>query len=67
MYCGRSLRSRSNLQGDKAKSLTDLFELKFTMPELVYENRTWSFQDLVHHIKRGAGRVLIVALVRARC
>lgn len=38
-------------KGDKAKSITDLFDLKFATPNLEYHNRTLSFEELIHEFK----------------
>jgi hypothetical protein len=40
-------------QGDKPKSITDLYDFKFTCPALTYGNKTWSFETLAQHIKKG--------------
>lgn len=43
-------------QGDKPKSITDLYDFKFTCPALNYGNKTWSFETLAQHIKKGKER-----------
>lgn len=40
-------------QGDKPRSITDLFDFKFSTPSLTYVNKTWSFENLVQQLKKG--------------
>lgn len=59
--CVSSLRSVADalststlapMQGDKAKNFTDCTDLRFTAPALEFHNKTWSFEELIHEIKR---------------
>jgi hypothetical protein len=54
-----------SLQGDKPKSITDLYDFKFTCPELRYTNKTWSFEDLFRHMRRGKRQALTKKLPNA--
>lgn len=39
-------------KGARDKSITDVYDLVFKAPNIEYRNRTWTYEDLVQHIKK---------------
>ncbi|CAG8485272.1 6382_t:CDS:10, partial [Ambispora leptoticha] len=56
-------------QGAKEKNLEDLYDFVFKLPTLEYRNRTWSWLDLLEHLKREILKTILShtgALVREK-
>ncbi|KAG9294077.1 hypothetical protein G9A89_001318 [Geosiphon pyriformis] len=56
-------------QGAKEKNLEDLYDFVFTLPTIIYQNKTWSWLDLLEHLKRDIIKTIIYhtgALVREK-
>lgn len=41
-----------SFKGEKNKSITDVFDLVFKTPNIEYRNRTWTYEELVQHMKK---------------
>lgn len=39
-------------KGEKEKSITDIYDMVFTTPNIEYRNRTWAYEELVQHMKK---------------
>lgn len=46
------VHSCSVSQGDKPRNITDLYGFKLVSPELKYLDKTWSFENLIHEMKK---------------
>lgn len=48
-----------SFKGEGVKNLLDIHEFRLNLPEIQYENKTWSNIDLVLHLKRDVTKILL--------
>ena len=48
-----------SFKGEGVKNILDLHEFRLNLPEIEYENKTWSNMDLVLHLKRDVTKILL--------
>ncbi|CAG8444824.1 5579_t:CDS:2 [Ambispora gerdemannii] len=63
------VRHNFSYQGAKEKNIEDLYDFVFELPTLEYQNRTWSWFDLLDHLKRDILKTILLhtgALVREK-
>ena len=46
-------------QGEKEKNLVDVHNFRLTLPFLQYQNRTWTWLDLMMAVKKDYKQVLV--------
>lgn len=50
---------RCLFQGEKEKNLVDVHNFRLTLPSLQYQNRTWTWLDLMMAVKKDYKQVLV--------
>ncbi|KAF5093725.1 hypothetical protein D0Z00_003906 [Geotrichum galactomycetum] len=48
-----------SFKGEGVKNILDVHEFRLNLPEIQYENKTWSNMDLVLHLKRDVTKILL--------
>lgn len=48
-----------SFKGEGVKNILDVHEFRLNLPEIEYENKTWSNMDLVLHLKRDVTKILL--------
>ena len=61
MHLKRSQRKINHFtsQGEKEKNLVDVHNFRLTLPTLQYQNRTWTWLDLMMVMKKDYKQVLV--------